>query len=106
MAVTRHEGVAMELTPIRVIIGLKKDGGNSYPDFNKLPEELRDGMDWCRFVDRFGGWYYNKVSDHQSDDDGQKFGTGAHCWCGLLMVPDDFAQAAVNAFPGRNRLGP
>jgi hypothetical protein len=89
----------MELIPIKVRIGLKKDGGkilHSHPDFNSLSEALRDNLDWSYYVDKFGGWHYDKVaghSDHEPDNDSPR---GE--WIGMLLVPENFAQAAVDKF--------
>ncbi len=90
----------MELVPLKVKIGLKNVNGkkdHGFPDFNQLLAGVRDDMDWSYFVDKFGGWHYDQLSGHADNDpdDGSPQGQ----WNGMLLVPADFAQAAVNAFP-------
>ena len=90
----------MTLIPVRVQIGLKAEGrGNihSYPDFNSLPPELRDGMDWSHFVDRYGGWHYDQAAGHIDHDPENDSPRGT--WLGMLLVPEAFAKAAADAFP-------
>jgi len=92
----------MELVPLKVKIGLKNEGGkkvHGFPDFNQLSAKLRDNMDWSYFVDKFGGWHYDQLSGHADDDPGN--GSPQGQWNGMLLVPDDFAQAAVEAFPSQ-----
>jgi len=92
----------MELVPLKVKIGLKNVNGkkvHGFPDFNQLSAGVRDDMDWSYFVDKFGGWHYDQLSGHADDDPGEDSPQGQ--WNGMLLVPDDFAQAAVNAFPSQ-----
>jgi hypothetical protein len=88
----------MELVPLKVRIGLKAGGGHQFPDFNQLDAGLRDGMDWCFYVDKFGGWHYDKVAGHSDDDTANDSPPGT--WIGMLLVPESFANAAVAQFPG------
>lgn len=88
----------MELVPLKVTIGLKtekKKRLHAYPPFNEIPEAMRDGMDWSHFVDQHGGWHYDKVAGHDTEDAESPRGT----WHGLLLVPEDFATEAVNRWP-------
>ncbi len=87
----------MELVPLKVRIGLKSGGGHDFPNFNALDASVRDGMDWSYYVDKYGGWHYDKLSGHQDDDpvDDSPRGT----WIGMLLVPEPFATAAVAQFP-------
>lgn len=90
----------MELVPLKVKIGLKNESGkkvHGFPDFNQLPAGVRDDMDWSYFIDKFGGWHYDQLSGHADDDPGDDSPQGQ--WNGMFLVPDNFAQAAVNAFP-------
>jgi len=89
----------MDLVPLQVKIGLKGNRQHDFPPFNELDAALRDGMDWSHFVDKFGGWHYDQVAGHSDDDsvNGSPVGT----WLGLLLVPDDFAEAAVARWPTR-----
>ncbi len=85
----------MELTAIKVKIGLKSDGSAKYPDFNTLP--VLKGIDWSMFVDREGlGWHYDKTSGHKEETIDSPRGQQ---W-GVLVVPEQFAIEAVAAFPG------
>lgn len=85
------------LVAIRVKIGLKSDGKkrfHSYPPFNEIPKDLRDGMDWSHFVDLHGGWHYDCCGHDEEDTEsprGVQFG--------MLLVPEDFANEAVNRWP-------
>jgi hypothetical protein len=87
----------MELVPLKVKIGLKNGGGHQFPNFNALDAGVRDNMDWSHFVDKFGGWHYDKVAGHHDDDAVNDSPPGI--WIGMLMVPEDFADAAIAAFP-------
>jgi len=89
----------MELVPLQVRIGLKANRQHDFPMFNELDPALRDNMDWSHFIDKFGGWHYDQISGHNEDDpldDSPK-----NIWLGLLLVPSDFAQAAVARWPDR-----
>ncbi len=85
----------MELVPIKVKIGLKNNGHHRFPSFNELASALRDNVDWSVFVDKFGGWHYDQVCGHAEEDVTSPRGN----WNGMLLVPEDFANAAVAAFP-------
>lgn len=90
----------MDLVPIKVKIGLKSEGGrmqHAFPKFNLLPAAVRDNMDWSHFIDKFGGWYYDKVAGHDKEDSAN--GSPQGTWLGLLLVPEDFADAALAQFP-------
>ncbi len=90
----------MELVPIKVRIGLRSNKGkleHDHPEFNKLPEELRDGLDWSHYVDKFGGWLYDRVSGHPTHDPDNDSPQGI--WLGMLLVPEEFANAAIDEFP-------
>jgi hypothetical protein len=88
----------MSLVPIKVRIGLKSEKNKSshaYPDFNSLPSGLRGNTDWSHFVDQHGGWHYDKVAGHSDADQESPRGT----WLGMLLVPEEFANAAAEKFP-------
>ncbi len=89
----------MELTPIKVKIVRHPSGrGAAYPSFNDLPARVRGDQDWAVFIDRHGGWHYDKKSrfgesDADNPDVDSQFGA--------VLVPEDFCDAAVAAWPGR-----
>lgn len=85
----------MELVPLKVKIGLRNNGNHDFPAFNELSPNVRDNIDWSIFIDRFGGWHYDQVSGHDHDDVESPQGN----WNGMLLVPNNFAQAAVLQFP-------
>lgn len=86
----------MELTPIRVTIGLRPNGEADHPDFNTLSSVSASGVDWSHYVDQNGsGWLYDKIG-HKEVETGSPFGQQF----GLLLVPATFASEAVAAFPG------
>lgn len=87
----------MELVPLKVKIGLRANGTHAFPAFNEIDAVYRDNMDWSHFVDKFGGWHYDQVSGHDKDDLANDSPRGM--WLGLLLVPVDFAQAAITQFP-------
>ncbi len=89
-----------ELAAIKVKIGIKKSGRNAghhqYPDFGQLLAVRNSGMDWARYVDVHGeSWHYDNVSGHRDDDVDSPFGN----WDGMLIVPVEFADQAVQMFP-------
>lgn len=91
----------MELVALKVEIGLKSvvEKGRSkrrhaYPPFNELPAELRDGMDWSHFVDQYGGWHYDTCGHNEEDAESPR-----GVWFGMLLVPESFANAAVEKWP-------
>ena len=85
------------LVPLKVKIGLKADRRrrtHAYPPFNEIPEELRDGMDWCHFVDQYGGWHYDTIGHDEEDSESPR-----GVWFGMLLVPEAFANEAVTRWP-------
>ena len=87
----------MKLVPLRVLIGLTDKGFHKNPAFNDIPKATRGGADWSVFIDRFGGWHYDNQCGHADHDPVN--GTPAGTWCGMFLVPKDFADAAVGKFP-------
>ena len=86
----------MELVPIKVKILTKPEGGCLYPDFNTLACVQGSGMDWSRYIDRYGsGWLYDNKCGHAEVDSDSPEGE----WYALLLIPNDFANQAVAAFP-------
>lgn len=53
--------------------------------------------DWSYYVDRFGGWHYDKVAGHADHD--PDFGSPVGMQWGVLLVPREFAEKAVELFP-------
>lgn len=92
--------------PLMVKIGLKTSNNrreHDYPAFNQLAADLRGNTDWSIFVDQYGGWHYDKEAghaDHDPKDVGDtRFDSPHGMWLGMLLVPENFAQAAVKRFP-------
>ncbi len=85
----------MELVALKVKIGLDSKNYHNFPAFNTLPGAVRGGVDWSIFIDRFGGWHYDQVCGHADDEVTSPRGN----WDGMLLIPEDFANAAVAAFP-------
>ena len=84
----------MDLVPIKVTIGLRPNGHAAYPEFNNLvPAADRDEMDWSHYVDKFGGWQYDKLAGHKEDDPAAGSPLGVQH--GVLLVPKAFAVAAL-----------
>lgn len=87
---------------LKVSMGLKREKDkrgiermvSAYPPFNELPSELRDGMDWSHFVDQYGGWHYDCCGHNEQDDESPR-----GVWFGMLLVPESFANAAVEKWP-------
>jgi hypothetical protein len=103
----------MELVPLKIKI-LRKvrdlpNGrstiSNDYPDFNSLDSVLRNNLDWCYFVDQFGGWHYDKLSGFGEADDvninDPHNNPDSTCQYGCFLAPKDFAKAAIEKFPDR-----
>ncbi len=94
-----------DLVPIMVRIGLAVKGGkqvHDYPDFNSLPPEVRGNRDWSYFVDIYGGWHYDKVTGHRENN--PELNSPLGVWMGMLLVPEDFAVAAISAFGTVSRM--
>ena len=96
----------MLLVPLRIKIGRKigkDDKGNdrpenAYPDFDgQISAATREGLSWPYYVDRYGGWHYDKRSGFGEVDD---YNPDPMMQFGVLTVPIAFAEAAVAAFPG------
>lgn len=86
------------LAALRVEIGLKPNGGADYPNFNSLAVVTASGKDWSKYVDTDGeGWLYDAVGHREEEaaSPASPFGTQ---W-GVLLVPKQFADEAVAAFP-------
>lgn len=93
-------GGKIELRALLVKIGLKENGNMKYPPFNQLTSVL-DGVDWSHYVDQYGeSWHYDKKCTIQDHDPGHELGASpkGEQW-GVLLVPEDFATAAMAAFP-------
>ena len=87
----------MELTGLKVKIGLKPQGGAQYPPFNNMNTVKASLMDWCHYVDNHGlSWHYDKTSGHKDNTPGSPMGVNY----GLLLIPEAFAVEAVAMFPG------
>lgn len=86
----------MELTCLKVKIGLRKNGQAAHPFFNQLPIVKASGLDWSFYVDQHGhGWQYDKTSGHKESSTDSPNGMQ---W-GCLAVPEQFAVEAVAFFP-------
>jgi hypothetical protein len=89
----------MSLVPLKIKITRHAPQGqlvNKYPDFNSLPAELRAGLDWSQFFDHYGlGWHYDKCGFGEVDAENPD----PTCQYGYTLVPEDFAAAALAAFP-------
>ena len=90
----------MHLVPICCKILLKGDNSHRHPAFNKIAPHLRGGVDWSYYVDRFGGWKYDRTCGHADADEDSPHG----CWLGMLCVPKEFADEAVKLFPKQCRI--
>lgn len=87
----------MELTSLKVKIGLNSNGEADYPDFNTLECVKSSGLDWSKYVDTKGiGWHYDKTSGHKEETTDSPFGQQF----GVLLVPEEFTTQAVKTFPG------
>lgn len=95
----------MELVPLRVktYIGAGAPDaqgrvGNAiqYPAFDAIPSDLRGGVTWTAFIDRFGSHLFDNCCDfHEVDEYNPVHGMRYSCF----MVPPNFADAAVALFP-------
>lgn len=83
------------MVPIRVRIGLDHKGHHAYPPFNTLPHGVRQGMDWARFIDRHGGWLYDRKHGHAADTPESPRGF----WFGVIIVPELFAAESADRWP-------
>jgi len=87
----------MELVALRIEI---TQNGNDYvyPDFNRVGSANRGNVDWTKYIDQFGGWFYDQCcgfleTDEESPDEGVRIG--------MFCVPEGFAIDAVTLFPER-----
>ncbi len=89
--------MTIELVPIKINIGIDGNTGHAkYPAFNNIDNDVRKGLDWSIFVDKFGsGWHYDKTSGHKEHSVDSPIGQQ---W-GILCVPEDFALQATTLFP-------
>lgn len=95
------ESDSREFVPIKITIIRELRKGRfvmGYPDFNALDSDVRRGADWAQFVDLYGGWHYDRISKMGVTDPTNPDPDTQH---GVLLVPEDFARAAVEAFPDR-----
>jgi len=85
-----------DLVAIKVKIGRHNNKKAKYPDFNKLDIVKRSGTDWSIYIDVEGsGWLYDCCGHDEEDGDspaGQQWG--------MLLISEQFADEAVNMFPG------
>jgi len=79
------------LVPIKVILKRRANGEADWPDFNIIEASKRDNKPWSKFIDSGGlGWFYDKIDN---------LGTGAANGTACTLIPEDFADAAVLAYP-------
>lgn len=92
------------LVPLKIIVGLHefddglghKAGHAKYPNFNLIASSIRKGMDWSKYIDKYGiGLHYDKTSGHKEESVDSPQGQQLACMC----VPSDFATEAVALFP-------
>lgn len=93
------------LIPILIQVRRKIERGslvNDYPDFNALPAEVREGMDWAHYIDAHGlRMHYDKKADFGQADEYNGDPDMQYC---ATMIPEPFAKAAVGMFPERVEL--
>lgn len=89
--------MARDLVPLKIKIGLKRNGHALYPDFNSLNEVRKSGYeDWSKYIDVMGsGWFYDTCCGHGEDSQDSPNGQQ---W-GVLLVPKKFVVEAVANFP-------
>lgn len=95
--------MARNLVALRFCAGIhteNKDGHKvghaKYPEFNKVSNAARKGMDWCSYIDAFGiGMQYDKDCGHKEEGD-TPFGEQ----CCVVAVEEAFADEAITLFPG------
>ncbi len=81
------------LVPIKVILTRRPNGEADWPNFNLINLAIRNGKPWSKFIDGNGtGWIYDKISN---------LGTGADHGTACTLVPENFADAAVQLFPDK-----
>jgi len=95
----------MELVPLRLKVrqgaGAPDAQGRVfnawlYPDLDAVPSELRGGVAWQAFIDRFGTHLIDNCCEfHEVDDYNTEHGMK---YTGFL-VPPEFADSAVARFP-------
>lgn len=65
--------------------------GLNYPDFDSaLAPALRGNRPWVMFIERYGGYLYDRANDTDRDT-----------YRAVALVPKATAEAAIAAFPGR-----
>lgn len=90
----------MNLVPLKVKIGLTNDGAAKYPFFNTLTVVKDAGMDWSKYIDVHGsGWLYDCCGHKEEQMDGDEWDSPFGQQWGVILVPKDFADEAVIAFP-------
>lgn len=90
--------MAIQLVPLKVKIGLRPNGHADHPLFNDLDPAVRgDGIDWSIYIDKVGGgWHYDKKCGHREADAAADSPVGMQWGC--ILVPEDFATAAIAMF--------
>lgn len=81
----------VDLVPIKVILKRRSNGEAAWPDFNVIDSAKRQHKPWSKYIDAHGiGWLYDKVDN---------LGTGADHGTACTLIPEEFANEAVAAFP-------
>lgn len=83
--------MAKKLVPIKVKIGLRKDGRADHPDWMLVPCYAQKGAKACMPF----GWHYDKTSGHKENTGDSPYGQQ---W-GMLLVTREFATEAKLRFP-------
>ncbi len=89
--------MARDLVPLKVVIGLDPVTGHAlYPEFNLIEADIRQNMDWSKYLDvHGGGMHYDKTCGHKEDSIDSPYGVQHCCFC----VPASFATEALRLFP-------
>jgi len=85
----------INLVPLKIKILQNDDGSCKYPELNNITAANRGNVDWTKYIDKFGGWHYDKTSGHAEETVGSPLGE----WHGLVFMPTEFAKEAVSLFP-------
>lgn len=90
------------LIPLRIKIRYgqrpgRPEHGYLYPDFDQVSDVIRKGMRWQKYLDTYGsGWIYDGLSDVGDTD---TYSSDPSVRFGLVLVPVDFADAALALYP-------
>lgn len=93
----------MNLVPIKVKLGTRRNGEADHPNFNILSVVQSSGVDWSKYIDINGsGWLYDNSCGHKEfRTEGNEWDSPNGIQWAIALVPQQFATEAIAVYPDK-----